>query len=676
MAYPLLSRANRAAAVSSTAVPKRKAAPRPRAVDSQPGFEIPVSLPLATSLPSAPVVQTKLKIGEPNDKFEQEADRVAEQVMRIPESQALKRTAISGSTSPPRLQRVCRECEDELSSRPAAIQRMCPDCEAELRRQPIKEGEEEVTFQGKEKSGPSPKRTLEVQAQVDGFLGCGQPLPDSVRAFFEPRFGRDFSGVRVHTDIGAASAASQVNARAFTVGRDIVFGTGAYAPGTVAGKRVIAHELTHVVQQQNTGTPSIQRLTEVEKAENLKSRKYARNARLEKAFDNDPPLGIGESGVAVRLVQEGLAADGFEMPASTKQTGGLDGVFGEETFRVVKEFQIKHGLDVDGIVGRQTMGRLDGLALQGQRLPDCPVAEQPPIASAFTGVPAETSLAFDVGGHTVCKLPSQPPFQLPTPPARPSAPLPRVVSAEPARFNKIAEPSAAKGFNCVKLEQGGFMWSVKYGVHFPIGVEPGLWFSGFVQNMTSDRLEAEYLSTRPVYSVIGPLLDVPDDGIFDPFFDFAIEVTDGAVSLTLLNPDSTFSVTGTGETETFNPGFVDVLCFYVQKRDLRRLRRRTSFRAFLASEHPLSGRLIPHFVSQEYSIETEVTFKVGVQDLETDVGPTTRIAPAEPSFTAITGSSPRPVTSGTTANEASREALKKTNVACVPKIGDPKCGEE
>jgi len=90
------------------------------------------------------VVQTQLKIGEPNDKFEQEADRVAEQVMRMPEPQALEGAAISGSASPPRIQRVCRGCDAELTQRPPAVQRMCPECDEELHRQPMEEEEEET----------------------------------------------------------------------------------------------------------------------------------------------------------------------------------------------------------------------------------------------------------------------------------------------------------------------------------------------------------------------------------------------------------------------------------------------------------------------------------------------------------------------------------------------------
>ena len=246
MPFALMSKPRGKSPASEKPLPKRKIAPGLCAVDSEPGFEKPVSLLHATSLSIAPVLQTKLKIGEPNDKFEQEADRVADEVMRMPEPRTLETATISGSAPPTRIQRACPECKEGLSGRPVAIQRMCPECEEELHRQPM---EVEETVQAKEISCRTPEVTPDVQAQISGLRGSGQPLPGSVRAFFEPRFGRDFGGVRVHTDFRAASVASQVNARAFTVGHHMVFGVGQYAPQDRAGKNLMAHELTHVLQQ-------------------------------------------------------------------------------------------------------------------------------------------------------------------------------------------------------------------------------------------------------------------------------------------------------------------------------------------------------------------------------------------------------------------------------------------
>ena len=103
--------------------------------------------------------------------------------------------------------------------------------------------------------GPSHPRLTGVDSRT------GQPLPSTERAFFEPRIGFVFSNVRIHTDAGAARSARAVGAKAYTVGSNVVFGAGRWAPKTSAGRRLIAHELTHVVQQGTApgASPRIQR---------------------------------------------------------------------------------------------------------------------------------------------------------------------------------------------------------------------------------------------------------------------------------------------------------------------------------------------------------------------------------------------------------------------------------
>ena len=96
--------------------------------------------------------------------------------------------------------------------------------------------------------------TGEVPAGVHEVLRSpGQPLDSAIRAYFEPRFGRDFSGVRVHTDARAAASAAAVQARAYTVGSNVAFGADEYAPATTQGRELLAHELAHTVQQQRGG---------------------------------------------------------------------------------------------------------------------------------------------------------------------------------------------------------------------------------------------------------------------------------------------------------------------------------------------------------------------------------------------------------------------------------------
>jgi hypothetical protein len=95
----------------------------------------------------------------------------------------------------------------------------------------------------------------------------GQPLDPATRAFVEPRFGHDFGQVRVHTDATAAQSAQAVNARAYTAGQDLVFARGQYAPGTASGRRLLAHELAHVVQQQDSPGANVIQRAEVDDRE-------------------------------------------------------------------------------------------------------------------------------------------------------------------------------------------------------------------------------------------------------------------------------------------------------------------------------------------------------------------------------------------------------------------------
>lgn len=113
------------------------------------------------------------------------------------------------------------------------------------------EGEEEETesVQAKETPGGRPVVGPGVAGRIESLRGHGEPLSAPVRTFMETRFGRDFSRVHVHTGTAGTEAAALVNARAFTLGENIVFGASQYAPASEVGKRLIAHELAHVVQQ-------------------------------------------------------------------------------------------------------------------------------------------------------------------------------------------------------------------------------------------------------------------------------------------------------------------------------------------------------------------------------------------------------------------------------------------
>jgi hypothetical protein len=185
--------------------------------------------------------QTKLRVSQPGDAYEQEADRVAESVMRMPESGSSEDTKLAGGPQ---------------------IRRMSAG-ESEVHRQAADEAEEEVSAtEEADEDGIVPDETgmpkLQDHAEAPGPLNHiprqgGRPLDSGIRNFMEQRFSSDFGHVQLHTDREAAASADKLNAHAYTVGRDIYFNNGQYDPGTHSGKKLLAHELTHVLQQTGSG---------------------------------------------------------------------------------------------------------------------------------------------------------------------------------------------------------------------------------------------------------------------------------------------------------------------------------------------------------------------------------------------------------------------------------------
>jgi hypothetical protein len=168
----------------------------------------PQTPPPVAKLPLPGIIQPKFAIGGVDDPLEHEADRVADEVVRTPEAATgAQRTGIRSG----------------------------------LRAGPTGMAQEQ-------RSGPSP----------ESFRGRGEPLPSPVRGFFERRLDYDFGSVRVHHNADAADSALSLGARAYTYGRDIVFGAGAYSPRSSQGSKLLAHELTHVMQQA-AGQPLVQR---------------------------------------------------------------------------------------------------------------------------------------------------------------------------------------------------------------------------------------------------------------------------------------------------------------------------------------------------------------------------------------------------------------------------------
>ncbi|MGH9765831.1 MAG: DUF4157 domain-containing protein [Blastocatellia bacterium] len=190
-----------------------------------------------TGRATRPQFQAKLTVSNPSDRYEVEADRVAEQVMGAPSAQNERGQAIS--TAYVQIQRACAKCDERPSS-------CCGD-------------QEDLLFRKAESVGGFDANE-NVEVALDSLRHEGEQLPVSVRSEMESRFGRDFSGVKIHTGPRAAAAARSVNAKAFTVGQNVVFGSGYYAPKTQDGGRLLAHELTHVVQQgSGAAGPRLQR---------------------------------------------------------------------------------------------------------------------------------------------------------------------------------------------------------------------------------------------------------------------------------------------------------------------------------------------------------------------------------------------------------------------------------
>ena len=190
------------------------------------------------------MIQAKLEIGQPNDKYEQEADRVADEVIRMPGPQ------------------VERQSDDEEKEKFTQIKPLSDKIIPSFQKQVG--DEEEKIIQPKETPCQPSEVNSEIESRINALKGRGRPLPETVRAFFEPSFGYDFSQVRIHSNPEAARMAQALNAKAFTSGRDVLFGTGQYASGTTSGKKLLAHELAHVVQQRESNGSIMQRQPEAE----------------------------------------------------------------------------------------------------------------------------------------------------------------------------------------------------------------------------------------------------------------------------------------------------------------------------------------------------------------------------------------------------------------------------
>ena len=248
--------------------------------------------------------QAKLTVNDPGDSFEREADAVSSQVLRMdapdndddtavagasPEAGSAQRVAREEATEEetpepvdeqkdPEAQRVMREeATEEETDKPTEAEKE-PEAQRVMRKEKPEGSEDEEEPKAEaDQDDPNVQRKCAECAQEDeekvsrvesgdvspdedvsgavngGLLSGGQALDAETRGFMEPRFGHDFSQVRIHTDSKASDSTEAVSARAYTVGTDIAFRSGEYNPGSSQGKQLLAHELTHVVQQGGAG---------------------------------------------------------------------------------------------------------------------------------------------------------------------------------------------------------------------------------------------------------------------------------------------------------------------------------------------------------------------------------------------------------------------------------------
>jgi hypothetical protein len=195
------------------------------------------------------LMQTKLTVGAANDKYEQEADHVAQQVMSDSTTASVQRHHLEG--------------EEDVQRKPLAAT-VTPIIQRH--QLPLKKGGDEEEKLEEEEEGSVQRRAAtptaggfeagpDIEQKLAAGAGRGQSLPDTVRGDMEQRIGSDFSGVKVHTGSDAVQLNRDLSAQAFTHGKDIYFGAGKYNPAASEGKHLLAHELTHVVQQSGYIAP-------------------------------------------------------------------------------------------------------------------------------------------------------------------------------------------------------------------------------------------------------------------------------------------------------------------------------------------------------------------------------------------------------------------------------------
>jgi len=333
-------------------------------------------------------LQAKLTIGRPNDKYEQEADRIAEQVMSMPKSKM--RGISSGDDN---IQRKCAKCKkDEKDEEKIQMKPLTTQITPLIQRSPKAPVERKDMVQTKDE-GRVPAITSSFQNQLNASKGGGNPLPKSTNLFMSNAFSMDFSHVRIHNDSSAHEMNKNIQSRAFTNGSDIYFNQGQYLPESFEGKTLLAHELTHVVQQNSGGKNKVGSLVRKNQTPFNKSQVMVKNKIQCRGLNNsDEELqmkSLSIQSVGEKTIQRDLATP---LPAVTPAVqpdltdeqiqdalhfnrrrynsvgtsliqnllgGPVTGNWTEDNIRAIAATQEQYGLKKDGKVGAKTFRFID-----------------------------------------------------------------------------------------------------------------------------------------------------------------------------------------------------------------------------------------------------------------------------------------------------------------------------
>ena len=331
-----------------------------------------------------PKIQKKLKTGAVGDKYEVEADHVAdkvvnnnasgggllqskEQVQQKPISETISSVQAKDMKEEESVQKKSDKKEEEKpvqkktdkKEEEKPVQAKCDACEKEDKVQKKDKKEEEKPVQKKEQSSETEIQNNELEGKLDSSKGSGTGLDKKTKGEMESGFGADFSNVKIHTDSNAVHMSQELGAQAFTNGNDVYFNKGKYNPNSKEGKHLLAHELTHTVQQTGMVQKKSTLEDHPENLQNPENPHFKGNPPLEKANDNEMLISNGQKGLYVAELQKGLLKTGQKLP-----NFGADGDFGSETRNAVIDFQDQNDLKVDGLVGPETIGTLDNMLVE------------------------------------------------------------------------------------------------------------------------------------------------------------------------------------------------------------------------------------------------------------------------------------------------------------------------